>query len=81
MSDVQVSFDDGSTWKEASIKEPLSAYSWVIWAAELNLPNIQSKEYKLTVRAAYKAGNVQTSKVTEPFPDGSTGYHMINIHA
>jgi DMSO/TMAO reductase YedYZ molybdopterin-dependent catalytic subunit len=81
ISNVQVSFDDGSTWKEASIKEPLSAYSWVIWAAELNLPNIQSKEYKLTVRATDKAGNVQTSKVTEPFPDGSTGDHMINIQA
>jgi hypothetical protein len=72
---------DGSTWQEAVIKEPLSAYSWVIWAAELNLPNIQPEEYKLTVRAIDKAGKVQISEVTEPFPEGSTGYHMINIQA
>lgn len=76
---VQVSIDNGVTWKEATIKEPLSPYSWVMWAAEVNLPDVQVKEYKLTVRATDKAGKVQTSEVREPFPDGSTGYHMINI--
>jgi DMSO/TMAO reductase YedYZ molybdopterin-dependent catalytic subunit len=79
ISKVQISIDNGVTWKEASIKEPLSPYSWVMWAAEMNLPNVQVKEYKLTVRATDKAGKVQTSEVREPFPDGSTGYHMINI--
>ncbi len=81
ISKVQVSIDNGTTWTEASIKEPLSPYSWVMWAAELNLPDVQLKEYKLTVRATDKAGKVQTSEVREPFPDGSTGYHMINIQA
>lgn len=81
ISNVQVSIDNGSTWKEAAIKEPLSPYSWVMWAAELNLPNEQPKEYKLIVRATDKAGKVQTSEIREPFPDGSTGYHMIGIQA
>jgi DMSO/TMAO reductase YedYZ molybdopterin-dependent catalytic subunit len=81
ISKVQVSLDNGLTWKDASIKEPLSPYSWVMWAAELNIPTEQKKEYKLTVRATDKAGNVQTSAIREPFPDGSTGYHMINIQA
>ena len=81
ISKVQVSIDNGSTWKEAAIKEPLSPYSWVMWAAELNLPNEQPKEYKLTVRATDKAGKVQTSEIREPFPDGSTGYHMISVQA
>jgi hypothetical protein len=79
ISKVQVSIDNGITWKDASIKEPLSPYSWVMWAAELNIPSEQAKEYKLTVRATDKSGNVQTSAIREPFPDGSTGYHMINI--
>lgn len=79
ISKVQVSIDNGVTWKEATIKEPLSPYSWVMWAAEVNLPDVQLKEYKLTVRATDKAGKVQTSEVRQPFPDGSTGYHMINI--
>ncbi len=81
ISKVQVSIDNGSTWKDASIKEPLSSYSWVMWAAELNLPSGQLKEYKLTVRATDKAGTVQTSEIREPFPDGSTGYHIISIQA
>jgi DMSO/TMAO reductase YedYZ molybdopterin-dependent catalytic subunit len=81
ISKVQVSLDNGLTWKDASIKEPLSPYSWVMWAAELNIPTEQKKEYKLTVRATDKTGNVQTSAIREPFPDGSTGYQMINIQA
>jgi DMSO/TMAO reductase YedYZ molybdopterin-dependent catalytic subunit len=81
ISKVQVSIDNGVTWKEATIKEPLSPYSWVMWAAEVNLPDVQVKEYKLTVRATDKAGKVQTSEVRQPFPDGSTGFHMINIRA
>jgi DMSO/TMAO reductase YedYZ molybdopterin-dependent catalytic subunit len=81
ISKVQVSLDNGLTWKDASIKEPLSPYSWVMWAAELNIPAEQKKEYKLTVRATDKTGNVQTSAIREPFPDGSTGYQMINIQA
>jgi len=81
ISKVQVSLDNGLTWKDASIKEPLSPYSWVMWAAELNIPSEQAEEYKLTVRATDKTGNVQTSSIREPFPDGSTGYHMINIQA
>jgi DMSO/TMAO reductase YedYZ molybdopterin-dependent catalytic subunit len=81
ISKVQVSLDNGLTWKDASIKEPLSPYSWVMWAAELNIPTERKKEYKLTVRATDKTGNVQTSAIREPFPDGSTGYHMINIQA
>jgi hypothetical protein len=47
----------------------------------LNIPTEQKKEYKLTVRATDKTGNVQTSAIREPFPDGSTGYQMINIQA
>ena len=81
ISKVQVSLDNGLTWKDASIKEPLSPYSWVMWAAELNIPTEQKKEYKLTVRAIDKTGNVQTSAIREPFPDGSTGYQIINIQA
>jgi DMSO/TMAO reductase YedYZ molybdopterin-dependent catalytic subunit len=31
ISRIQVSTDDGATWKDARIKNPLSPYSWVIW--------------------------------------------------
>ena len=34
-SKVEVSADDGSTWRSASIKDPPSKYTWVLWAAGL----------------------------------------------
>lgn len=85
ISKVEVSIDNGTTWRDAIIKEPLSQYAWVLWAAELNLPSQQQtqqqQQYRLSVRATDKAGNIQTSEIREPFPDGSTGYHMINVQA
>ena len=81
ISKVQVSIDNGATWIDSSIKEPLSPFSWVMWAANLSLPGAQGADYRLIVRATDKSGNVQTSEIREPFPDGSTGYHMINIQA
>ena len=81
ISKVQVSIDSGATWIDATLKEPLSPYSWVMWASELNLPGQQEDEYRVSVRAIDKAGNVQTSEIREPFPDGSTGYHIINVRA
>jgi DMSO/TMAO reductase YedYZ molybdopterin-dependent catalytic subunit len=77
ISKVEVSTDNGATWRDAVIKEPLSQYSWVLWAAELNLTSQQQQS--LTVRATDKGGNVQTSEIREPFPDGATDYHMINV--
>jgi hypothetical protein len=52
-----------------------------MWASELSLPDQQEDEYRVSVRAIDKAGNVQTSEIREPFPDGSTGYHIINVRA
>lgn len=82
ISRVEVSIDNGATWKEAIIKEPLSQYAWVLWAAELNLTSqLQKQEYKLSVRATDKNGNIKTSELREPFPDDAEGYHMIKVQA
>ena len=34
ISKVEVSTDGGATWKSANIKDPLSKYTWVLWAAD-----------------------------------------------
>jgi hypothetical protein len=78
ISKVEVSTDNGSTWKAARIKVPLSQYTWVLWAAELNQPD-NNKEYRVMVRATDSTGTVQTNKITDPFPNGATGYHIINV--
>jgi DMSO/TMAO reductase YedYZ molybdopterin-dependent catalytic subunit len=79
ISKIQVSTDEGATWMDAKIKDPLSPYSWVIWATEINVTN--KDNYKIIVRATDKMGKVQTGEVREPFPSGATGYHMVDVQA
>ena len=77
ISRIQVSNDGGDTWNDAKIKNPLSPYSWVIWTTELDVTN--RGNYKIVVRAIDKSGNIQTGEVREPFPNGATGYHTVDI--
>jgi DMSO/TMAO reductase YedYZ molybdopterin-dependent catalytic subunit len=78
ISKVEVSTDGGVTWKSASIKDPLSKYTWVLWTTGF-IPSAVSGNYKIVVRATDKIGKVQTAEVRPPFPDGNTGYHIINV--
>jgi Mo-co oxidoreductase dimerisation domain len=78
ISKVEVSTDGGGTWKSASIKDPLSKYTWVLWTAGFT-PAAARGNYTVIVRATDKRGTVQTAEIRPPFPDGATGYHMIKI--
>jgi DMSO/TMAO reductase YedYZ molybdopterin-dependent catalytic subunit len=75
---VEVSTDDGTTWKDARLKDALSPYTWVLWTVDVNISGI-AKHYKIVARATDKTGNVQTSEIADPFPNGATGYPVINI--
>jgi DMSO/TMAO reductase YedYZ molybdopterin-dependent catalytic subunit len=77
ISKVEVSIDGGTTWKTAKIKDPLSQYTWVLWNAELDLTVKAS--HRIVVRATDKTGKIQTDEVTDPFPNGATGYNMVNV--
>jgi hypothetical protein len=77
ISKVEVGTDGDVTWKSANIKDPLSKYTWVLWAAEFT-PTASQGSNRIVVRATDKTGKVQTSEVRPPFPDGDTGYHIIN---
>jgi DMSO/TMAO reductase YedYZ molybdopterin-dependent catalytic subunit len=79
ISKVEVSSDGGATWKEARIKDPLSPYTWVLWATELDV-TIKGN-YKIIVRATDKTGKIQTAEVRDPFPNGAMGYHVVNAQA
>lgn len=77
ISKVEVSTDDGETWREAMLKDPLSAYTWVLWASEW-MPKADGR-YTLKVRTTDKNGNVQTSQIRGTYPDGATGYHAVDV--
>lgn len=78
ISAVEVSFDGGSTWREATIAENPSpaGLSWVVWTMTW-----QAKPggYELVVRATDGEGNLQTAEVASPLPDGASGYHRIDV--
>ena len=74
---VEVSTDGGKTWELASQQDPLSNYTWVFWRYEWNPPGNGS--YELMVRATDGTGQVQTATMTNPFPNGATGYQAVDV--
>ena len=74
---VEVSTDGGATWMPASVKDPLSENTWVLWTADWNPPS--TGHYSLAVRATDKTGAVQTAVMNTPFPSGATGYHIVDV--
>jgi DMSO/TMAO reductase YedYZ molybdopterin-dependent catalytic subunit len=75
ISKVEVSTDGGNSWQNASIKDPLSGNSWVLWALDW-IPQNKGK-YNIVVRATDKVGNMQTAEIRDPYPNGATGYHSV----
>ncbi|HKP85551.1 MAG TPA: molybdopterin-dependent oxidoreductase [Blastocatellia bacterium] len=73
VSKVEVTTDGGKTWEEATIKQPLSPYTWVLWSKQW-IP-AQPGKHKIVVRATDGRGVTQTSQYAPPAPDGSSGYH------
>ncbi len=74
---VEVSMDGGNTWSLASFKDPLSDNTWVLWTANWNPP--ATGHYSIAVRATDKTGAVQTASMATPFPNGATGYHVVDV--
>ncbi|HEY4033593.1 MAG TPA: molybdopterin-dependent oxidoreductase [Ktedonobacteraceae bacterium] len=76
ISEVDVSYDNGQTWHRATLKQPLSGLTWVLW----ELPWQPAKgTYTISVRAIDNEGDVQDPVVAPPLPNGSSGYHTINV--
>jgi hypothetical protein len=75
ISKVEVSTDNGATWKAAHLKDPLSPYTWVLWTIELNL----NGSHRIIARATDKIGKMQTAEIADPFPNGAIGYPVINV--
>jgi hypothetical protein len=74
---VEVSTDGGSSWQTASLQDPLSKYTWVFWRLDWNPPG--SGNYTLKVRATDGNGQAQIATMTDPFPNGATGYHVVDV--
>ncbi len=74
---VEVSIDDGE-WQEAELSDPLNDATWVQWVLPWATP-ADSGQHEIKVRATDGTGEVQTSEVTPPAPDGARGHHTIRV--
>jgi DMSO/TMAO reductase YedYZ molybdopterin-dependent catalytic subunit len=74
---VELSTDGGKTWSEAALEAPPGRHTWRRWRYPWTVPG--SGRYRLVARATDGTGQTQTSVQRPPFPDGSTGYHAIDI--
>jgi hypothetical protein len=78
---VQVSVDDGRSWRDAELKEPLSKWAWSIWSFGWK----PSREGPVTikVRAFDRSGKAQESPsllgefFNSSYPDGAKGIHSV----
>jgi DMSO/TMAO reductase YedYZ molybdopterin-dependent catalytic subunit len=74
---VEVSFDDGKTWKPASIFSNPSPLTWVFWKYIWVDP--RPGKYKLRVRAIDGQGRVEGRDPRDIFPDGATGQQELKV--
>jgi DMSO/TMAO reductase YedYZ molybdopterin-dependent catalytic subunit len=74
---VDVSFDEGLSWRAATIEAPLSPFSWVFWRYDWPAPG--EGLHSIRVRATDGTGQVQSDDDQPPAPDGATGLHEITV--
>jgi len=77
ISKVEVSTDDGATWRQATLDPPLSQDSWVLWSWSW-IPKLPGT-YMLVVRATDGNGEIQTENIQGTVPNGATGYHKRTV--
>jgi DMSO/TMAO reductase YedYZ molybdopterin-dependent catalytic subunit len=71
--DVQI---DGGAWRSATLAKVVSVDTWLQWVYEWDATPGQ---HQIAVRATNTEGVVQTSKLADPAPNGSTGLHTITV--
>ncbi len=74
---VEVSTDEGRSWQQAQLKEPISPYSWRLWAYRWR--PTKSGSTIATARATDGTGALQTRMIAPPHPAGATGYPSVQV--
>ena len=72
ISRVEVSVNGGE-WQAATLRQPLSELTWVIWRYDWRF---EEGEHRFEVRAYDGAGNLQSIENRGTRPDGATGVHF-----
>src|SRR6266478_1805851 len=78
ISRVELSFDDGKTWRDAEIHYAGGDLAWSLWKAEWT-PDAAG-DYVLVVRATDGEGDVQEFEEDRGWFSGVSGFHKIVVH-
>ena len=80
ISRVELSFDDGKRWDEASIYYPGGDLAWSLWNAPNGWMPDEPGDYTIVVRATDGEGDVQEWEPDRSPFSGATGFHKIVVH-
>lgn len=68
---VEVSVDAGRSWRTTTLKDPLGLYTWRFWKLDWQAA---PGHYAVLVRATDRRGVVQTRDLSDPIPNGASGW-------
>jgi hypothetical protein len=77
ISKVEVRVDNGA-WQQARLADSVSVDTWKQWVLEWDA---DAGDHTIEVRATDATGQTQTAQQAPPAPNGSTGWHTINVRA
>ena len=75
ISRVEVRIDDGP-WTTAQLAPSLGDDLWRQWVLPVDF---RPGNHRISARATSGHGELQTERVADPFPDGASGWHTVDV--
>ncbi|HUG05948.1 MAG TPA: molybdopterin-dependent oxidoreductase [Candidatus Limnocylindria bacterium] len=75
---VEVSFDGARTWQTAKLEAAIGPLTWRRWSVRWTPPSAGT--HTLQARATDGRGETETPVPRQPFPNGATGYHVLQVN-
>ena len=75
---VELSFDGARTWQTAKLEAAAGPLTWRRWSAQWTPPSAGT--HTLQARATDGRGDTETPVGRQPFPNGATGYHQLQVN-
>ena len=78
ISKVEVSADGGASWGQAGLEPAAGDLSWRRWSYAWT--PARTGAFRLLARSTDGHGDTETPIKRSPFPNGSTGYHEVEVN-
>jgi DMSO/TMAO reductase YedYZ molybdopterin-dependent catalytic subunit len=75
---VEVSFDGARTWQTAKLEAAAGPLTWRRWSIQWTPQNTGTTT--IQARATDGRGDTETPVGRQPFPNGATGYHQLQVN-